>query len=1002
MVKLEKLYAATNDGLDIIVLHYPDAAEAAKTGKPFRMRGERTPSAYVKKFRSKQGFEVWKLTDFGDDAQAKAPIDIHMEQYRLNFAEAVVDLAATFGVSDELNRSVNRPVITKEAAGPDMKEGELYWEIDQEFTPEECETMGPRVTKDDLVKMHWYRAKYVARVTKDRELIYNWSNEHYPIFIRECWFSDTSGKLDRFYKIYKPKEVEKQYRFSYYPRNKKPQQYTNGLFELETAWKLYNDDLEKAFDTDPANEGKTFKPEKFPEAVICSGERDSMCAKALGYWPLWFNSETYKVSDREYGQITRMVETLYNIPDIDSTGMLKGREMAMRFIDIHTIWLPASLSERRDHRGKPRKDFRDWCELYSGSKDFDRLKTAATPAKFWKTLPRKKGEDEIKYRIDPECLMGFLQLNGFHRLKDEHSQESVFIYIDGNRVRRVKPADMRTFVYRWAVADGQPRGLRNAILTSPYFSSFNLDMLDEVNLDFSKNTDKSQLFHFRNSSMEVTAGGIRNVDSKKEQVSTYVWEDNVVDKAVSILPDMFRITHPEGRMKSEDFDIGILDMRSSFFRYLINSSRVYWRKEMEYRFEEGQEEARKAYCDAHRFDIAGEGLSPEEIREQKRNLINKIFTVGYLLHRYKDEARPWAPFLMDNVIGQNDQCNGGAGKSFLFVALRNLVNGQKISGRQKDPMGNKHLFERVSAFTDFVYFDDCADNFPFKELYDTISSDVIIDAKNIKSYSLPFREAPKFAFNSNYVPQEFDPSTVRRMLFVTFSDYYHQSSEDNDYIETRTIADDFGKTLFRENYLDEEWDADFNFMMQCTRFYLSLADKPVKIEPDITNIKYRKYRHDMSENFLNWAEFYFSEDSDNLDRLLVKEDAFNAYKAYSGVSKITMQRFKKSLVGFCYTCEWVADFNPEQLRNSSGRILKRIRNGNGTTEQKEMIYLRSKKAAENHWQLNDSTEKMGVPANGSLASAFAPAPAPPSSSGQGDYNEVLSHLLEGERDSYRN
>ncbi|MDE7349820.1 MAG: hypothetical protein K2N25_02035, partial [Muribaculaceae bacterium] len=775
-------------------------------------------------------------------------------------------------------------------------------------------------------------------------------------------------------------------------------QYTNGLFELEAAWKRYNEDLEKNFNQDPVNEGKSFKPEKFPEAIICSGERDSMCAKALGYWPLWFNSETYRVSDREYSQITRMVETVYNIPDIDSTGLLKGRELAMRFIDIHTIWLPASLSELRDHRGRPRKDLRDWCELYPGKEEFKKLVASATPAKFWSAEFRKKEEENVRYKLDPECLMGFLQLNGFYRLNDEHSSESVFVYIDGNRVRQVKTADMRAFVHRWAVANGHPRALRNVILTSPYFSGFNMEMLENVNLDFSKCTARSQIFHFRNTSMEVTRENIRKVDAKKEQVSTYVWEDSVVDKSVSILPDMFRITHPEGCLKSEDFDIEITDLRSNFFKYLINSSRIYWRKEMEQRFEDGQQEARMNYCAAHKFDIAGDGLTPEEIREQKRNLINKIFTVGYLLHRYKDDARSWAPFLMDNVIGQNDQCNGGAGKSFLFAALRNLSKGEKISGRQRDPLGNRFLFERVSRFTDFVYFDDCADNFPFKELYDTISSDIVIDAKNVKSYSLPFKDSPKFAFNSNYVPQEFDPSTVRRMIFVTFSDYYHQSTDDNDYIETRTIADDFGKTLFRENYTDAEWDADFNFMMQCTRFYLSLADKPVKIEPDITNIKYRKYRHDMSENFLNWAEFYFSEDGDNLDRLLVKEDAFNAYKAFSGVSKITMQRFKKSLIGFCYTCEWVAEFNPEPLRNSSGRILKRVKGANGALEQKEMIYLRSRKAAENHWDYNDSTDKPGTVSNGSLASVFAPAP--PSSPGQGDYNEVLSHLLDDERDAY--
>ncbi|MBD5240452.1 MAG: hypothetical protein HDS64_11925 [Bacteroidales bacterium] len=999
MIKLEKLYAATDDGLDIITLHYPDAANAAKTGRPFRMRGERTPSAYVKKFRSKQGFDVWKLTDFGDEGHAKAPIDIHMEQCNLNFAEAVIDLASTFGISDELNKSVNRPVITKEAAGPDMKEGELYWEIDQEFSPEECETMGPRVTKDDLVAMHWYRAKYVARVTKDRELIYNYSNENYPIFIRECWFKGPDGKQDRFYKIYKPKEVEKQYRFSYYPRNKKPQQYTNGLFELETAWKRYNENVEKNFNQDPANEGQTFKPEKFPEAIICSGERDSMCAKALGFWPLWFNSETYKVSDREYSQITRMVETVYNIPDIDSTGLLKGREMAMRFIDIHTIWLPASLSERKDHRGRPRKDFRDWCELYSSGREFDKLMAAATPAKFWYTTPQKKGDDGVRYKIDPECLRGFLSLSGFKKLKDPNSTDARFIRIDGNVVSEVKVSDMKSFTHRWSIDNGLPRPLRNVITTSPYFSPFHLDVLPEVDLDFSTCTQRSQLFHFRNAAVDVTAGGMRMIDTRKESIGRYVWDSTVVPHDIRFLPEMFTISHKENSYSSEDFDIEIHNMDSKYFRYLINSSRLYWRKEMEYRFGEDIE-ARKAYQEAHPFDIAGEGLDYEEIREQKRSLISKIFAIGYMLHRYKDKAKPWAPFVMDNLIGDNDQCNGGSGKSIMFDALRNLVRGEIINGRNPKLLENKFLFERVDRFTDFVCFDDCAEGLDFGQFYNIMSSDLLIDAKNIKSYTLKYREAPKFAFTTNYVPRELAPSTVRRMIAITVSDYYHQSTDENDYIESRSIRDDFGKTLFDEEYSEKEWSADYNFMLQCVRFYLSLAHLSVKIEPNIKNIIFRKYMREMSDNFRNWAEFYFSEEGDNLDRLLVKEEAFNAYKAYSGVARITMQKFKKSLIGFCYTCDWVAEFNPEVLQNSSGRILKRVKaSGSATPEQKEMIYVRSRKAAEAGVPVNDSADKVPLP----LSTAFPAAPASLSGhQGVSDYDAMMWAQLEEEKKYYSN
>lgn len=954
MIKLEQLYAATDYGLDIIAIHYPDARESARDKKPIRMRNERTPSGHLKQYQTKDGL-VWKLTDFGGEGKAMAPIDIHMKECNLNFGEAILDLAAMFGVSDELNKTVNRPDIKRESAGPDQKDGDQFWELDQDFTEEDCRTMGPRVTSDDLKSLHWYRAKYIARV-KGREVIYTYSNERYPIFVRECWYNTKEGKLDRFYKIYKPKEPDKQWRFSYWPRDKKPKEYTNGLFELAAAWTSYNENQEKAFFKDPANDGKSYNPEKLPEAIICSGERDSMCARALGYWPVWFNSETYDVSQKEYAQIMKYVETLYNIPDIDSTGVEKGKALALKFIEIETIWLPDSLQNKRDSRGHPRKDFRDWCEIYPTVEDFRVLKAAAAPAKFWDVRTKKTGEKE--YKISPTCLAGFIKLNGFRRYRESREVEYSLVKIDGNIVRKVTMGDVRYFVVCWARDEGLPRAVCDKIRQSPFFSPSFFDALDPILLDFRTYTVNTQYFHFPKFAVEVSAEGLTKQDSRKLHSGRYVWESSVIEHDIRFMPDMFRITHPEGDYSSESFDIEILDHKSNYFSYLINSSRIYWRKELEQRWGEGQERERKAYHAAHKFDIAGEGLSEDEIKEQKRCLISKIFMIGYLMHRYKNPSRPWAPFLMDNVIGENDQCKGGSGKSFMLTALRNIVKMDEIGGRQPKLLEDKFLFERVDASTHFVLIDDLDERYNIGDFYNLMTSGLTVNPKNISSHLLSFAESPKFAFTTNFTPKEFSPSTMRRLLCGVSSDYYHSQSEDSDYLESRPISEDFGgRSLFVEDYSESEWEADINFIMQCTRFYLSLANTPAKIEPNIKNIIFRKYMHDMSENFRSWAEFYFSQIGDNLDRLIVKEKAFNDYKSYSGVNKITMQKFKTSLIGFCFTCDWVSGFNPEPLLNSSGRILKRVEDpASHEKVQKEMIYIRSAKAEANKEPINDSTE----------------------------------------------
>lgn len=940
MIKPEKLYAATDNGLRIIALHYPEAPEAARTNKAFKARpDERTPSARIKLFPYKGG-SVYKLTDFGGEGRAIDPIQIHMEARGLSFSEAILDLAAIFNISDEINRTVNRPDIERRPARANEPDGFCDWDTDQAFSARECEIMGPRVTAAHLAALHWYRVKRVVNV-RNREAVVKSANEHYPIFMRECWFTGSDGKADRFYKVYEPLNPDKQWRFQYYPKGKKPQHYINGLHELAAAWSEFNEQQAKDFANDPANDGKTYKEQKLPEAVICSGERDAVCVRSLGYHPLWFNSETYKLSEAEYRQITRYVAQLYNIPDIDATGRRKGSELALRFIDIRTIWLPDKLSQYRDNRGNPRKDFRDWMEIWREPSDFRNLLELADPAKFFKTT-RNNRTGELRYSIKLSYLYEFLRLNGFYNYCDPHSKSKMLVQIANHIVRKVDARDIRNFVRLWTLETARPSDLRDLVLTTPYLSAQSLEALPEITLDFSDFTPGSQLFHFPKFSVEITA---ENMVRKDTVAGHYVWADDVFPHDISLLPPMFEITRHGN--SAADFDIIVKPHASNYFNFLINSSRLYWRTELEIASSEMAADEAEAYRTAHRFDIAGPRLTPRQIQEQKQCLISKIFAIGYLLHRYKDPLRAWAPFAMDNIIGDNDQCNGRSGKSFMFVALSRLISYVKLSGRNPKLMENPFVFEQVTGNTDMVLVDDCAEYLPIKEFYDSISMDLTINAKNVASYTLPFSRSPKFVFTTNYVPKEFNQSSRQRMLYLTFSDYYHQRTEENDYLETRQIRDDFGKVLLTETYSEAEWNADINFMMQCVRFYLSIADTNIKIEPQLDSIIFRKNLREMSDTFKEWAEFYFAEGGDKLDCEVVREDAFNEYRRYSGISKITMQRFSKSLKGFCYTCGYIDSLNPADRTNSGDRIIRRVENPyTHRREVKEMIYLRTVKEAE--------------------------------------------------------
>lgn len=957
MITTEQLYAGTRDGLDIILSVYPQAEVCVNNPKAkFKAREtERTPSATLIASTDKKGNRVWKVVDYGDEGHALSPVDIWMKERGVNrFSEAVLQIADLFNIRSEINKTINRAEWDERPAKADEAEGQTVFELMEEIPEPWLKVLGPKVTRKVAESLHWHAAKYVGYV-KNRVVKCEYSNDNYPILLRECIVPAQGDEKGRtFYKIYKPLNPDKAFRFSYAPRGEKPRYYINGLEELRKQWRELNERLEREWNSDPTNENIPYKETKIAEAIICSGERDALCCKAMGYAPLWFNSETYRVSDAEFREITKYAETIYNIPDLDATGKKKGCEMALRFIDVKTVWLPEWLTTYKDNRGRPRKDLRDWMELRGEIADFKDLLMMATPAKFWREKINEK-KNKAEYWIDTVSLLAFLELNGYHCLKDEDSDLTRYVHITGTTVREIKQKDIRRFIRLWAEERALNVDIRNLILNSTKLAgSAVLENLSEVDLDFSNSTADSQIFYLKkndlqNVAVEITAEGLKE-HTDGAAFGHYVWEENVIPHRFTKLEDMFEITSSIDETGTRVWDIDVKNTSSPMFGYIINTSRIHWRKEIEERFATSKERA--AYHEAHKFDIAGEGLSDTEIQEQKLNLVNKIFSIGYMLHRHKDPSRAWAPQAMDNKIGSDGECNGRSGKSFLFKAFEHFMKQIKLSGRNPKLMDNPHVFDQVDKSTDFILVDDCAQYLSMGIFYDIITGALTVNPKNNRSFTIPFHKAPKMGFTTNYVPTDFDASTMARLLPMVFSDYYHERALENDYLENRSIRDDFfGRSLLTEGYPESDWNRDINFFMQCCRFYLSVVEKVDKILPPLGNILQRKFKADMGENFEDWALTYFAEESGNLDCLIVRSLAFENYTRFAGNlgNRYTMKRFTKQLKSFVTLSEEIYMMNPPELCNSQGRISRRV-----DGKLVDVIYLRSKRAQEAREPVNDS------------------------------------------------
>lgn len=889
---LGEIYRATNDGLDIILSYYPQAADSVdRPNKGFSIRRESAPSAYLKKIKG-----VWRVTDFGDSDHARSPIDIVMKEDGVEFNEALSKLATRYGIDDRLSEDTNHAQVEARPATDDEKDGDFDFET-HEFTADELRTLGNGVKKEHAEALS-FSALLWYRMTKNRKTTTVYSNENFPIFMRECY---TNG--DSFYKILKPLEPKKEFRFIYL--GKKEADYVNGLWELKKAHAKFVADHEN----DEEEEGKR-KPTKLPEVVICSGERDAVCCKSRGFHPIWLNSETADLSAATFKTLQLMCEKVCNLPDIDTTGHARAKIMALRFLDIHTIELPDSLLQHRDRRGNPCKDMRDWCEFNSSAREFGKLVDTARSAKFWL---EKKTQNGIRTELDVVGLLWFLELNGFARLVDPQTmKERIILVKDDNIVKEVTVNNIRDFLTEYCKLHYISLDVQRTIISSRFVTSI-IDNLPIVNdkVSFKNHTANSQFFRFENESMEVTATDVRKCKD------FHIWESDVCRHRFKRLEPSFVVEEKEGRT-----DFTIKDNSSMFFRFCINSSRLYWEKE----FERAKEAGDTTYREENKFVIDGAYLDQDDVIEQTKCLLAKMYAIGYLLHSGKDPSMPFIVWVLENNVLNDEASSGGSGKSFIGTTIKILKHIVNLDGRNRHLTENQHYLERVDEDTDILWLDDAVKYFDFDSFYTLATGTMIVNSKHVKSKELSFDESPKIAITSNFAPSRFDESTLRRLLFVPMSDYYHQKTEFNNYEETRRISDDFGCNLFGPDYTPEQWNQDINFLIDCLQFFLQEKARGKVVYADLKNIYSRINLSIMGDQFNEWAEGYFLPDGPNLDVMLRKTDVFNDFVAATGLKLWSSSKFSRALQSFVRNNGHYLDcLNPPELCPAStpGRIVRK-------------------------------------------------------------------------------
>lgn len=961
-----EIYRATDNGYAIFE-HYFPGVDLKNVKKFIKVRStEKTASAKITFYKG-----LYRITDFGNQSEINGmnaiSFVIYMENLIYNDAlEFIQSVIIGHEIScGEYKKPQHRATYEMREMTPSDQKGQYNFTFKEKVTEDDCQVIGRYVTPDLLKKFCCKvveKYEYCSHSKKlNRDVVHIFSaNKDFPIFLFD---------YNTFKKLYKPLEIDKKHRFQYI--GEKPKDFIYGLKQLQEI------DSEFIILPDEDNPDANIldkTPENRPDAVVknlfrCSGESDALNVASLGNHVYWLNSESAELNSDTYYIVDQLCECHFQIMDLDKTGHKMAMKFGLQHISLFTLSLPEWISKKKDWRGKPCKDAKDFINLAGRtieetSMSFLVLQRRAMPMKFWVKVVTKKntGDVEIKYNINLEYLYHFLAANGFYSMDSSYHKSAgyCYAYIQGKIVELISPEDIKKRIKRFIKAWIRSKNLLNEIEllnkinSSQDIKEANLQELNHVELEFKNYTRKAEILVFKNKALRITKDKIECI--KHEELPNFVLGKLVVnkisishfiDKQITLInkppievnyseiyvnlmaarkaaknKDEQAVADKEfADMKDFDmYDIKINDDSFFFIKFLRNISRLHWRKEME----------------------RNKALTEDEKKIEHLMIANIMFSLGFLCSEYKDPGKPWMVFLQDMLISEVGKSAGRSGKSLISSAVKYVRASFYREGRNIKILEGQFLYDGFTKFHNVIEIDDLNQKANLDLFYSQITGNRVVDSKYNSAETIEYDESGKMLISSNFELQNTDSSTLARLLNCGVSDYYHQKTKYNDYKETRSPLLEFNRRLY-DDFTDEEWNQFYNFIAYC----IQLQQRFFKIQPPMGNLEKRQLRRDMTkglgqdEEFFTWASNYIIKAPDSFkgtispassgyfNRLFRRADAFEDFQKTLNpkqISSFKAVHFKRAMHAWCDYYDF--EFNPMELltdkpkNGKGGRIMK--------------------------------------------------------------------------------